>query len=236
MRAELRGNEVTLDLAGTKNGAHGFTISLVVVLSGDDELYRGTPVRDVWTIVETMDARTKAQSEHAFRRRGRATRADRTGSSSPTSPRARAGRTVIRCGCRELELKIVYPHGHPRAAHAHCLNVVVLAEPQLAAGELALDLRRLDGGRRRGGANGGDAPERSTSCSRGREPGADECGEGYACQQRDAAGHVAERGLRCGHERSLLFLWSAGVAEGAMVSALPSMRKASPGFEDRGPP
>jgi pimeloyl-ACP methyl ester carboxylesterase len=59
------GNEITLETAG--RGSAGVTLFLnpemidleldVVVKSGDRELYRGRPVPDVWTALESLDAR-----------------------------------------------------------------------------------------------------------------------------------------------------------------------------------
>jgi dienelactone hydrolase len=67
VRATRKGNEIELETRGTKNGASALTIFLnaglidptqdVVVKSGGQQLYRGKPVPDVWTVLETLDAR-----------------------------------------------------------------------------------------------------------------------------------------------------------------------------------
>jgi Dienelactone hydrolase family len=67
IRAERRGNHITLELRGTKSEAKGITIFLneemidpkleVVVKVRGKEIYRGNPAPDFWTVLETMDAR-----------------------------------------------------------------------------------------------------------------------------------------------------------------------------------
>jgi hypothetical protein len=67
IRATRTGNEITLELTGRTGGAKGLTIFLneemidpakeVVVRAGGKELYRGKPVPDVWTVLESLDAR-----------------------------------------------------------------------------------------------------------------------------------------------------------------------------------
>lgn len=65
IRATRAGNTIALECSQTKDGAKGVTIFLnasmfdpaaeVVVTSGEVELYRGRPVPDVWTVLETFD-------------------------------------------------------------------------------------------------------------------------------------------------------------------------------------
>ncbi|NOT30640.1 MAG: hypothetical protein HOP15_09365 [Planctomycetes bacterium] len=67
IRATRRGNEIALETRGTARGASGITLFLhagmidptqdVVVRSGEQELYRAKPQPDVWTVLETLDAR-----------------------------------------------------------------------------------------------------------------------------------------------------------------------------------
>lgn len=67
IRAELVDNEIRLELKGTADGARGITLFLnermidpereVVVRLGEEELYRGQPEPDLWTVLETFDAR-----------------------------------------------------------------------------------------------------------------------------------------------------------------------------------
>lgn len=65
IRATRAGNTITLECQLTKNGAKGITLFLnagmierdadVVVKLGTEELYRGRPQPDVWTVIETLD-------------------------------------------------------------------------------------------------------------------------------------------------------------------------------------
>jgi hypothetical protein len=67
IRAERKGNEIELRCTGTADGVRGITIYLnevmidptkdVVVSDRDRILYRGKPQPDLWTVLETMDAR-----------------------------------------------------------------------------------------------------------------------------------------------------------------------------------
>ena len=67
VRATRKGNAIELELRGTPSGAKGLTLLLderlidpaqdVVVRWRNKELYRGRPQPDVWTVLETLDAR-----------------------------------------------------------------------------------------------------------------------------------------------------------------------------------
>ena len=67
IRATRVENTIELEVSGTADGVHGLTLFLnesmidpaqdVVVRAGDEEVYRGRPVPDLWTVLETMDAR-----------------------------------------------------------------------------------------------------------------------------------------------------------------------------------
>jgi dienelactone hydrolase len=67
IRAQIEDNVITLDAALRPNGAKGITIFLndqmidpakdVVVKVSGDEVYRGKPVPDLFTVMETLDAR-----------------------------------------------------------------------------------------------------------------------------------------------------------------------------------
>lgn len=65
--ATRTGNSIEVEARGTAKGTSGITLFLnasminvaedVVVKSGDRELYRGKPIPDAWTVLETLDAR-----------------------------------------------------------------------------------------------------------------------------------------------------------------------------------
>src|SRR5262249_40223900 len=67
LAATRKGNAIELEATGTAHGFEGVTILLspspidpshdVVVTGGGKELYRGRPVPDAWTVLETLDAR-----------------------------------------------------------------------------------------------------------------------------------------------------------------------------------
>jgi dienelactone hydrolase len=67
IRATRTGNAIVLETKGTARGTQGLTLYLnasmidptqdVVVTSAGQELYRGKPQPDVWTVLETLDAR-----------------------------------------------------------------------------------------------------------------------------------------------------------------------------------
>jgi len=67
IRAVRKGNEIDLVMRGTLAGVQGLTIYLneamidpaqeVVVRNEGQEVYRGTPVPDAWTVLESLDAR-----------------------------------------------------------------------------------------------------------------------------------------------------------------------------------
>jgi dienelactone hydrolase len=67
IRATRSGNQIELEARGTSGGTKGIVLYLsgslidpaqdVVVKSGAQELYRGKPVPDAWTVLETLDAR-----------------------------------------------------------------------------------------------------------------------------------------------------------------------------------
>ena len=65
--ATRKANAIELEARGTAHGTSGITLYLnaamidpaqeVVVSSAGKELYRGKPVPDAWTVLETLDAR-----------------------------------------------------------------------------------------------------------------------------------------------------------------------------------
>ena len=67
VRATRKGNAIELEARGTSGGTDALVLYLnarmidpaeeVVVTSGGQELYRGKPVPDAWTVLETLDAR-----------------------------------------------------------------------------------------------------------------------------------------------------------------------------------
>ncbi len=77
IRATIADNTVTLEVEGTAEGTKGITVLLnprmfdptkdVVVRSGGKEIYRGMTVPDLWTVVETLDA--KLDTSMVFDRR-----------------------------------------------------------------------------------------------------------------------------------------------------------------------
>jgi hypothetical protein len=66
LTATRKGNAIELEARGTAHGTSGITLYLnatmidpsqdIVVSGGGKELYRGKPVPDAWTVLETLDA------------------------------------------------------------------------------------------------------------------------------------------------------------------------------------